>query len=75
MHTHKPANSTFHGPIRNLRSLLCFLIEILSRVHAKAGGGGCLMITSLAFIGRFPNDGAAIMAVKGLRAAAATIYI
>ena len=73
MHTQKPANSTFHCPIKkNLISVLCFLIEILSRVHAKGVCGG-LMITSLTSIGRFPNDGAAMMAVKGLRAAAATL--
>ena len=38
-------------------SVLCILIEILSRAHAKGFG---------TFIGRFQSDDAEIMAVKGL---------
>ena len=34
-HTYTPANSVFDGPITNLLSILCILIEILSRAHAK----------------------------------------
>ena len=39
MHTYKLANSIFDGPITNLLSILCILIEAFSRANAKAGGG------------------------------------
>ena len=35
VHTYTPANSIFDGPITNLLSTLCILIEILSRAQAK----------------------------------------
>ena len=34
-----PTNSICGGPITNLHSVLCILIEILLRVHAKGRGG------------------------------------
>ena len=53
-----PENSTCDGPITNLPSILCILIEILSRARAK-------WAKSLndfkfgTFIARFPSDGSA----------------
>ena len=32
-----PANNIFDGPITNLLSVLCVLVEVLSRAHAKRG--------------------------------------
>ena len=69
MHTYTPANSAFDGLITNLLSLLCILVEVISRAHAIGWGvgGGCLNGFRFGtFIGRFPSDGAARMAVKGL---------
>ena len=37
------------GPITNLRSLLCILIEILSRARAK-GGKKALLVSNLALL-------------------------
>ena len=34
VHTYVPPNSIFDGPVTNLPSILCILIEILSRAHA-----------------------------------------
>ena len=34
-HTYTPADNIFGGPVTNLLSILCILIEILSRAHAK----------------------------------------
>ena len=71
MHTYTPANSVFDGLTTNLLSLLCILVEVISRAHAMGWGGvgwgGCLNGFKFGtFIGRFPSDGAARMAVKGL---------
>ena len=66
MHTYTLTNSMFDGPITNLLSILCILIEILSKVHAwgkKSLNGLRFGI----FIGRFPSEGAASMVVKGLK--------
>ena len=66
MHTYAPENSVFDGLITNLLSILCILVEVISRAYAKE-------VKSLngfkfgTFIGRFPSDGAAGMTVKGLR--------
>ena len=49
----------------NLLSELCILIEILSPAHAKAAKSLNNFKFGL-FIGRFPSDEAASMAVKGL---------
>ena len=66
MHTHTPPNSISDDPVTNLLSLLCILIEILSRADVK-GAKKALMVSNLAFfIGRFQTDPAASMAVKGL---------
>ena len=51
--------------ITNLLSVLCILIETLSRVHTK-GKKDLNDLKFGTFIGRFPRDGAACMAVKGL---------
>ena len=63
---HTRANSTFDGPIKkNQLSILCVLIEIISRTHAERGKSlNCFKFGT--FIGRFPSDGAASRAVKGL---------
>ena len=62
-----PPNSIFDGPVTNLLSILCTLIEILSRAQTKGAKkrslNGFKFATS---IGLFPHDGAASMAVKGL---------
>ena len=48
-----PENSISDGPITNLLSVLCILLEVLSLAHAKVcvggvGGGGACMISNLA---------------------------
>ena len=48
MHTYTPANSIFDGPITNLLSILCILIEVLSRAHAK--GEKALTVSALAHL-------------------------
>ena len=65
MYTDTPANSTFDGPITILLSVLCILIEVLWRAHAK-GGKGLSDFSFGAFIGRFQSDGAESMEEKGL---------
>ena len=60
-----PANSVFDGPITNLLSVLCIVAEILSRAHAK-WEESVNDFKFGTFIGRFLNDSAANMAVKGL---------
>ena len=65
MHIYVPANGIFDGPITNPLLALCILIEILSRTHTK--GEKAVIVPNLALFGRFPSDGAACMAVKGLR--------
>ena len=54
-----------NGPIIYLPSILCILIEIISRAFKGEKSFDDLKFG--AFIGRFPSDGAACMAVKGLR--------
>ena len=60
MHTYKLANSIFDGPITNLLSILCILIEVLLRAHEKgwmAGWGGSrnhFMFDN--FTGLFPSE-------------------
>ena len=65
MHTYTPANSIFDGPITNLLSVLCIAAEILSCVHAK-GEVSLNYFECGSFIGRFPSDAAASIAVEGL---------
>ena len=67
MLTYAPANSTFDGPVTNLLSVLCVLIEILSRADAK-GEKGLNGFKFGTFVGRsVQSDGAALStAVKGL---------
>ena len=75
MHPYKLQNAIFDDPVTNLLSVLCILIEVLLRAHAKdgGGGGGAGGRRSLndfkfgTFIGRFPSHGASSMAVKGLK--------
>ena len=59
------ANSIFDAPITNLLSMLCILIEFLSRAHAKVwkSHNDFKFGTS---VGHFPSDRAASVAVKGL---------
>ena len=66
MHTYTPADSVFDGPITNLLSILCILIEILSRARVKGGGGSLHDFKFGTSTGRFPSEGAAVTAVKGL---------
>ena len=42
VHTYRPANSIFESPVTNLLSVLCILIETLSRAYVcvcVCGGG------------------------------------
>ena len=65
MYIDTPANSIFDETIASLLSILCILIEVLSRAHSK--GGKSLNDFNLGtFIGSFLSDGAACTAVKGL---------
>ena len=61
------ANSIFDVLITNLLPVLWILIEILSPDHVK-WGQGLNDFKFGTFLGRFWSDGAASMAVKGLRA-------
>jgi len=59
-----PANRIFDGPVTNLLSVLCILIEIIPCAHVK---GWVLTILNLALsLVIFQVIGAASMAVKGL---------
>ena len=60
-----PKDSIFDGPITNLHSLLCILIEVLSHADAK-GAQRLHNFECGTFIGRFPSDHVASLAVKGL---------
>ena len=62
MHTYAPENSIFDGPITTLLSVLCILVEVPSRAHAKRAK----RLNDFKF-GRFSSVGAASTAVKGLR--------
>ena len=57
MPTYTPANSISDGPVTNLLSILCILIEICSLAHGGGGGGGGGRALSIfkfgPFIGRF----------------------
>ena len=61
-----PANRIFDGPVTNLLSTLCILIETLSCAHSK-GQKSLKGFRFGTFIGCSLGDGAASMAVKGLR--------
>ena len=65
MHPYAPANSTFDGPVANMISILCILIEVLSGAHAERRKG-LNDFESCAFTGRFPDDTLTRVAVKGL---------
>ena len=65
MFTYTPANSIFDGPLTNLLSTLRVLTEVLLRVQTK-GKRGLNNFKFGTFSGRFPSDGDANMAVKGL---------
>ena len=55
------------GPVTDLFSVLCILIKILSHTNEKGGGKKSLNGFKFGtFIGRFPSDVVASMAVKGL---------
>ena len=64
LHESCVANSTFDGPITDLLSVLCILIAVLSPAHAT--GKSLNDFKFGAFIGRFPSDGVASVAVKVL---------
>ena len=65
MITSTPANSIFKGPITNLLSVLCILIEVLSRAQVK-GEKGLINFKFGTFTDHFLSDSAASMALKGL---------
>ena len=64
MHTYTPSNSKFDGPITNLLSVLCIVIEILS--HAHQMGEESLRDFKFGTFWSFSSDSAAVIAVKGL---------
>ena len=66
MHTYTPENSIFGGSVTNLFSKLCILVEILLGAHAMGGLKSLNDFKFGTFTGRFPSDGVASMAVKGL---------
>ena len=65
MHTFTPENSIFDGRITDLLSILPILIEIVSRAHAE-GEKSLNNFKFGTFIGCFPSDDVASMALKGL---------
>ena len=65
MHAYTATNNIFDGPITNLLSVLCILIEVLSLAHAKEENS-CNDFKFGTFIGCFQSDMLAKMAVKGL---------
>ena len=61
------SDSMFDGPVANLLLIIRILIEILSRAHAEDGKQSLHNFQIWRFsIGRFPCDGTASVAVKGL---------
>ena len=64
LHESCVAKSTFDGPITDLLSILCILIEVLSNPHAKGKSLNDFKFGT--FIGRFLSEGAASMAVEEL---------
>ena len=60
-----PADSISDGPITNLLSILCILIEILSLAHAKEEKSFNDLKFGI-FTGRFLSDCTVSMAMKGL---------
>ena len=73
VHTCTPANSIFDGPVTTVLSILCNLVEGLSRAPAKRGKS----LNDFKFstsVGRFSSDGAAGTAVKGLILSASSFY-
>ena len=68
MQSYTPANGIFDGPITNLLSVLCVLIQIFSPAHPKREK--CLNCFKLGtFSDRVQCDGAESMTVKGLNSA------
>ena len=65
MRTFTPENSIFDGRITDLLSILPILIEIVSRAHAE-GEKSLNNFKFGTFIGCFPSDDVASMALKGL---------
>ena len=65
MHAYTPVNNISDGPVTNLLSILCILIEFLSGAPVKGwkSQNGFKLDTS---IGHFPTERAARMAVNGL---------
>ena len=64
MLAYTPTNSIFDGPITSLLSVLCTLVEVLSRAHVKRKE----VLNDFKFgifIACFPNDNATSLAVKG----------
>jgi len=57
-----PENSVFGGLITNLLSILCILVEVISRAYAN-GEKSLNGFKFGTFIRRFPSDGAASMPV------------
>ena len=71
MHIDTPANSILDGPVTNLLSVLCILVEVLSR--AQVTRGESLNLSNLA-VGSFLSDGAESTAVKGLKSSLVLSY-
>ena len=76
-----PENSISDGPITNLLSVLCILLEVLSLAHAKVcvggwGWGGSLHDFKFStFVGHFLSDTLASMTVKGLNCCVFTRHV
>ena len=61
-----PADGISDGPVTNLPSILCILIELFSPAHAK-GGKKLNGFKFGTFICCFLSEGMASMAMKGLK--------
>ena len=65
--SHMPTNGISDGPITNLHSTLCTLIEIFFTCACEGGNKGLTDFKFGAFSGCFQSDAVASMAVKGLK--------
>ena len=65
VHRYSPENSMLDGPVTNLLSILCILLEILSPSHWKIGKSRNDFKFG-SFVGRFPSNTLASMTMIGL---------
>ena len=66
MHIDTPADSILDGPVTNLLSVLCILVEVLSRAQTRRGES-LNHFRFGTFVGSFSCNSAASTAAKGLK--------